>query len=146
MSVQASAIAIVVIGLALTAPVVNGQVIATERSGGQPTGGTFQLWRERSGISRPISQTIQPNGTSESVLELSPSQGSDSAKSSRAHNVIIGALVGGAIGLGVGLLLDHTGKSGGGGSGEHITYTFEVYTIPIGIIVGAASALLVSPH
>jgi hypothetical protein len=146
MNLLRSAIAIAIIGSALVPSIANGQAITPERSAGRAARGVFELWGERSGVSRPVSRAALRNVAGDSVPELSLSQRSDTVKSSRTPKVIIGALVGGAAGLAAGLLLDHTGKSGGSGSGEHVTYTFEVDTVPIGAIIGAATALLVNAH
>lgn len=123
-----------------------GQVLTPERTAGRVVVDNFQLLPARPGISRPISRDFLRNGTVASALTLPHTQRQDSSQSGRAHNAIIGALVGSAVGLGAGLLLDHVSKSGGPGSGEQITYTFEVYTIPIGVIIGAVSGLLVPTH
>lgn len=71
---------------------------------------------------------------------------SHSSHGNRVHNVLIGALVGGASGFAVGLLMDHGSKSGGTGSGEHVTYSWEILTAPFGLLIGAVTGLLIPTH
>lgn len=138
--------AIVVAGSSLAPFIADGQVVTPERTVGRVVVDNFQLLPARPGISRPNSQDFLRNGTTASALTLPLRQTRDSSQSSQAHDAIIGALVGGAVGLVVGLLLDHTAKNGRPGSGEQVTYTLEVYTIPTGAILGAVSGSLVATH
>lgn len=144
MKLLTNIVAIFVATSSLAPFIANGQVVTPERTVGRVVVDNFQWLHAKSGISRPISQDVLRNGTTASALTLPLTRRHDSSQSRRAHNVIIGALVGGAVGLGVGLLLDHTAKNGRPGSGEQLTYTFEVFTIPIGVVLGAVSGLIVT--
>lgn len=142
MKLRANILAIAVVGASLVPFPAHGQVTFAQRAESR----TCHCYAETSGISRPLPQDVLRTGIRTNPAQLSFRQSDDTSQSSRTHTVIVGALVGGAIGLGTGLILDHTGKSGGTGSGEHITYTFEVYTIPIGVVIGALSGLLIPTH
>jgi hypothetical protein len=143
MNLRANIFAIAVAASSLSPLIAHGQVTAAERTATQGVIGTFSPFRERLGVSQPLPQDDVRTETSASAFKLSDRQSDDRSHFSRTHNVIVGALVGAAVGLGTELLLDHTAKSAGPGSGEQITYTFEVVTIPLGVVIGALTGLLI---
>ncbi len=140
MTLRANILAIAVVGSSLFPLIAHGQITIADRT--QP--GTGQNYAKRFGISRPLPQDASSTGAWAS-LKLSSRQGDDSSHSSRTQNVIVGGVVGAVVGFGAGLLIDHAAKRDGTRSGDHISYTYEIITIPLGVVIGGLIGLFI-PH
>ena len=146
MKLRATLFPIAVATLSLLPLVVEGQAAVAEQTASQAVIGPTSLLQARMGVSRAVQRTDTGTEVPARVHKLPYHQSDDTSHSSRTHNVIVGTLVGAAVGIGTGLLLDHTANSGRHASGEQVTYSFEVITIPLGSFIGAVTGLLIPTH
>lgn len=146
MKLRLRIVAIAVVVGTIAPLLCRGQTVAADRPVTLIRDVPFLFYGGKTGISRPTLQAVPQPGATERGLQFSFGQRDDSSHPSRTHHVIVGALVGAAAGLGLGLIADHTGPNGAPGSGEHLTYTLELCTAPIGLVIGALTGLLIPAH